>query len=112
MSDGTERPSKWIPMTGLSLIDAAHLGKNGEEASELARILFRIWIQGIDECDPETGKLNRVALAEEIADVEAMNELTIERLGLDRKFIEARRQRKIAMKRAWHAMLREDDEPS
>lgn len=107
MSEGTERPSKWVPMTGIDLIDAAHLGKLAEEAAELSGIIARIWIQGIDERDPETGKVNRHALTEEIADVLAMSELAVERLGLDAEYIEQRKRRKKAMKRAWHAMLEE-----
>ncbi len=103
MADGTERPSKWVPMT--NLIDLAHLGKMGEEAGELSSIISRCIIQGIDECDPETGKPNRLALAEEIADVMATSELAIERFDLDEGFISLRIERKKNMKRAWHAML-------
>ncbi len=105
MADGTERLSKWVPMT--DLIDLAHLGKLGEEAGELSSIVSRCIIQGIDECDPETGKPNRQALMEELADVYAMGNLCTERFGLDVVQIVGRRDRKMAMKRAWHDMLRE-----
>lgn len=104
MSDGTERPSKWIPIT--CLLDLAHLGKLGEETSELSRIAFRCIIQGVAEADPETQKPNNIALQEEIADVFATAELVIERWKLDRTAIHQRRERKIAMKRAWHEMLK------
>lgn len=107
MATGLERPSKWIPMTGIDTIDAAALGKLGEEVNELGGILFRIFIQGIDEKDPETGKINRVALMEEIADVAAMSELVIERMGLNRDELNLRKQRKIAMKEEWFRMLAE-----
>ena len=105
MADGTERPSKWIPMT--NLIDLAHLGKLGEEAGELSAIISRCIIQGIDECDPETGKPNRRALTEEIADVMVMLNLAICRFDLDWNFIVKRVIRKQDMKRAWHKMLEE-----
>lgn len=105
MADGTERPSKWIPMT--NLVDLAHLGKLGEECGELSSIVSRCIIQGIDECDPETGKPNRLALEEEIADVMAMAELAIFRFCLNALRLETRRERKIEMKRAWHKMIEE-----
>lgn len=57
--------------------------------------------------DPDTGKPNLLAIQEEVADVAAMNELLVELLALDRDAIALRTRRKIAMKRAWHAMLRE-----
>lgn len=105
MADGTERPSKWIPMT--DLLALAHLGKLGEETNELGAIVFRCIIQGIDEHDPETGKPNRQALAEEIADVRAMAELVCEHFEFDMPEIWKRIERKKNMKRAWHDMLRE-----
>ena len=106
MSEGTERPSKWIPMT--NLVDLAHLGKLGEECGELIAIVSRCIIQGIDECDPETGVPNRVSLMKEIADVKAMSELAEERFNLDKVEIEARKERKKAMKRDWHKMIEEE----
>lgn len=60
MADGTERPSKWIPMT--NLVDLAHLGKLLEECGELTGITARCIIQGIDEADPESGKKNHLAV--------------------------------------------------
>jgi hypothetical protein len=104
-ADGTERPSRWVPIT--DLVTLAHIGKAGEESAELSGILFRTIIQGIDGVDPDTGKPNLLAIQEEVADVAAMNELLIELLGLDRDAIALRMERKIAMKRVWHAMLRE-----
>jgi hypothetical protein len=106
MANGTEYPSKWLPI--IDRVALACIGKAGEESAELSAILFRTIIQGIDEIDPDTGKLNRLAIQEEIADVAATSELLIEMLDLDRPSIELRKQRKIAMKKAWFAMLRED----
>ena len=95
-------------MAGISQVEAAVLGKLGEEAAELANIIFRIWIQGINECDPESGKENRAALMEEIADVEAMLEMAKRHFGiLYRASISVRREKKIAMKTEWVRMIEE-----
>lgn len=106
MADGTERPSKWIPVA--NEVDLAHLGKLGEELGELSAIVSRCIIQGIDGADPETGKPNLLALQEEIADVRAMSQLAIERFNLAEGEIVFRAQRKVAMKRTWHAMLKDN----
>lgn len=105
MSEGTEIPNKWVPMT--DLIALAHLGKLSEEAGELSSIVSRCIIQGIDECDPETGKPNRQALLEELSDVAAMSQMAIDYFGLDTFEFCKRVDRKMKMKKAWHAMLRE-----
>jgi phosphoribosyl-ATP pyrophosphohydrolase len=105
MADGTETPSKWIPMT--DLLALAHLGKLGEEAGELVSIISRCIIQGIDERDPDTGELNRIALGKEIADVIANGQLAIEHFGLSQNEIAERVTRKMDMKRKWHDMIRE-----
>ena len=106
MGDGTERPSKWIPIT--NMVDTAHIGKALEEAGELVSILARIQIQGIDEVDPDTGKPNRIALQEELADFRAMAFLLTERFDLDRAQMAIRAARKVEMKREWHRMLLEE----
>lgn len=67
------------------------------------------YLQGVEELDPETGKLNSHALTEEIADVFAMAELTIQRFDLLRSLINIRQKRKMDMKRVWHRMLEESD---
>lgn len=59
----------WNPMT--KAIDLKHLGKLGEEAGELSAIVCRCIIQGINEYEPVTGKSNREALEDEIADVQS-----------------------------------------
>src|SRR5689334_5685320 len=55
----------WKPEPDVLIHQA--LGKAGEEAGELAAILFRCTIQGLDSSDPVTGKWNRKALFDEIA---------------------------------------------
>ncbi len=103
MSEGTERPSKWVPPT--NLVDLAHLGKHLEELGECVAMLGRIVCQGIEGIDPDTTEPNRVALEKEIADVAAMAKLTADRFGLDKESMNARALRKVAMKQAWHAMI-------
>ncbi|MBB2698914.1 UNVERIFIED_ORG: hypothetical protein GGI66_003591 [Rhizobium esperanzae] len=94
----------WKPEPNLIIHQA--LGKAGEEASELAAILFRCTIQGLNESDPGTGKWNRKALFDEIADVLAATQWLREIVGdgLD----QARVDRKLDGFRRWQAMLEED----
>lgn len=103
-TEDIKQPSLWVPMT--DPIDLAHIGKLGEEASELARICARITIQGVSDRDPDSQKHNRLALQEEIADVYAMAGLCIARFGLNVDAIELRERRKKMMKRTWFDMLR------
>lgn len=92
----------WHPID--NKIDLKHLGKLGEEVNELGAAVSRCIIQGIDECEPVTGKSNREWLEDEIADVRANSELNIERFGLDEKRIAERAARKKEHLRAWHSM--------
>lgn len=97
-------PSKWIPIT--DPVHLAALGKLQEELGELVAIIGRCIIQGIDECDPETGKSNRVALGEELGDVCGLSELVITELTLPFGEIRERADRKLKMKLKWLGMLR------
>lgn len=81
-----EDDKPWIPMS--DPVDIKYLGKFGEECNEAGKMACRSIIQGLDEYDPKTGKLNRDCLADEIADVLANINLVIERFGLDRDRIE------------------------
>jgi phosphoribosyl-ATP pyrophosphohydrolase len=83
--------------------DLKTVGKLGEEAGELAAACCRCVIQGIDECEPVTGKLNRDWLAEEIADVLVNARLVAEHFGLDNDRILARIERKEGQLRGWHS---------
>lgn len=110
LSDGTATTSwalnPWRPMT--QPLDLKHIGKLGEELNECAAAASRCVIQGIDESEPVTGKVNRDWLEDEIADVRANSELVIEHFGLDVAKIAERSERKKKHLRAWHAMA---DEP-
>jgi hypothetical protein len=66
----TSGPLDWEPMT--NKCDLAVLGKLGEEVCEAGAKLFRAIIQGINEADLETGKINKNAIEDELADIEAM----------------------------------------
>lgn len=95
-------PSPWHPMA--DPIDLKHLGKFGEELNECGAAVSRCIIQGIDEAEPVTGKINRVWLEDEIADVLAGAELNVERFKLDWGRIRARKERKKEHLRAWHRL--------
>lgn len=93
-------PNPWIPMSDLN--DIRVIGKLGEELNECASAASRCLIQGIDEIEPSTGKLNRLWFEEEIADVLVNIKLACERFGL------APSPDRMAMKEAylrkWHGM--------
>ena len=97
--DTNRDPSPWIPMTNPG--DIAVINKMGEETGELIGIKCRCLIQGIDGAHPETGKLNKIALEDEIADVMAGCQMVIERFGLDLKHIVTRRDKKLHFIQKW-----------
>lgn len=99
----TAGPSDWQPITDKHAL--AVLGKLGEEVNELGAAIFRCIIQGIDETEPTTGKVNRVWLEQELADVMAMTTITMRRFSLDTRAIMDRRDRKIAYKEPWFDAL-------
>lgn len=105
MSDDAERQrvNPWHPMT--KAIDLKHLGKLAEEAGELVAAASRCIIQGIDEKEPDTGKLNRVWLEQEIADVLANCMLVRTHFQLDVDRINERTLAKMGKLRVWHNML-------
>lgn len=99
----TKALSDWQPITNKH--DLAVLGKLAEEVNELGSAISRCIIQGIDECEPETGKPNRQWLEEELADVMALTTIAMQRLNLDVAAIMERRRRKIAYKAPWFDAL-------
>lgn len=94
-------PNPWHPMT--NAVDLKCMGKFGEEVNELGAAISRCIIQGVDEKEPTTGKVNRRWLEEEIADVIANLDIVTERWELDIKFIYERAERKRDMLKKWHA---------
>lgn len=99
----TDAPSDWQPITDKHTL--AVLGKLGEEVNELGSAISRCIIQGLDEAEPVTHKINRVWLEQELADVMAMTTIAINRFGLDTTAIMDRRRRKIAYKEPWFDAL-------
>jgi NTP pyrophosphatase (non-canonical NTP hydrolase) len=97
-SEYSARP--WRPTADPT--ELRHLGKLGEELGELTAAVARCIIQGIDECEPETGKPNRQWLSEEIADVMACLELASAHLRLDEATIRERAARKVELLSGWH----------
>lgn len=82
---------------------ARRIGKTTEEAGELIAVLARIAIQGLDAIDPSSGKSNRQRLEEEMADLYAQMELTMDYLALDRPRMSARACEKRRQMNAWEA---------
>lgn len=101
-ADKLRDASPWHPIT--DAVDLKHLGKLGEEANELGSAVARCIIQGVDEAEPVTGKLNRHWLEDEIADVLANVELVVRRFDLNEGRIAERAKRKRAHLRQWHDM--------
>jgi hypothetical protein len=101
--------SKWIPTTDLVML--RRMGKLTEEAAELINVAARCIIQGIDEVDPGTGKVNRLRLEHEIADVMAQCRVTISALNLDRDKINLRIFEKQGQMAEWEAMFKSDKVP-
>lgn len=104
MAEGIGCPSPWQPETSQHRL--AVLGKLAEEGTEVATAAVRCIIQGIDECEPVTGKPNRRWLEEEIADVIAQTRLAVDALGLDIAFIMERVKVKQGYTGAWQESLR------
>lgn len=96
-----KEPNPWEPMS--SPVDIKHLGKLGEEASELANAIFRCLIQGTEKQDRD-GKPNLQWLEEEIADVLINADLVIERFKLSSEYIKARMEAKRPFLKKWHYM--------
>lgn len=92
-------PSPWHPETDPKRLKV--LGKLAEETNELGSALARCIIQGIDEREPVTGKLNREWLEDEIADVLANIGIAMRNLDLDRERICLRADRKEAYVQRW-----------
>lgn len=101
-ADDLRDASPWHPMT--NAVDLKTLGKLVEELGECVAAASRCIIQGANEAEPVSGKINREWLEDEIADVYAGLSLTIDRFGLNTVRIRHRMQRKIERLRQWHDM--------
>lgn len=92
----------WQPMDDKR--ELAMVGKLGEEVNECGAIIFRIIIQGMEEKHPVTGKLNRVALEEELADIQAAASFLYDHYGL--RPMTSRVERKIRHLMSWHRKIK------
>ena len=95
--------TKWTPTTNLHML--RRMGKLGEELAELSNVSNRIIIQGIDEVDQGSGKVNRFRLEQEIADVLAQCACCIKELNLDKEYIDHRVADKISQMAEWEGMF-------
>lgn len=102
-ADHLRDASPWQPMQ--HPVELAVLGKFAEELSECTAAVARCIIQGINECEPETGKQNRLWLEDEIADVLANLDLVSTHFSLDERRMRERVTKKTRHLRSWHSML-------
>jgi hypothetical protein len=101
VTDNPYKDRPWQPTTDAA--DLRHLGKLSEELGELSSAVARCIIQGVGECDPETGKPNRAWLGEEMADVIACVELAAVHFGISEADLTERIERKRALLAGWHS---------
>lgn len=85
------------------------LGKSLEELSELSCVLARCLIQGVDEVDPSSGKVNRVRMQEEVADVYAQLNLLVLAFKLNEEEISERIVDKINSMKKWEQLIIEEE---
>lgn len=85
-------------------VDLKHLGKLSEELGEAQAAVSRCIIQGIEEEEPVTGRLNRECLENELADVTANISLVALRFELNKDRMNKRAAKKMAHLKQWHDM--------
>ncbi len=95
--------NKWTPTTDLLML--RRMGKLQEELGELGSVAARCVIQGINEVDPGSGKVNKLRLEHEIADVIAQCRVTIKALGLSDYDIAERVFEKERQMAEWEALF-------
>lgn len=96
---------KWILETN-ELI-RRRMGKTAEESNELAKVCNRILLQGISSTDPSTNEKLLDQLHDEIADVYAQLDTTVDALGLDKSRIAKRSFKKCDDMADWEALYHE-----
>jgi hypothetical protein len=101
-ADELRDAAPWHPMS--ETIDLKILGKLVEELAECISAVGRCQIQGIDESEPVTGKVNRAWLEDEMADVLNMFKIATRRYCLDTDRIERRAEKKRAHIEQWLKM--------
>ncbi|ANK73631.1 hypothetical protein FA04_13975 [Ensifer adhaerens] len=96
----------WKPETDIVLHQA--LGKCAEECGELSQALARCLIQGFQEAEPVTHKLNRTHLFDEVADLKAALRWLFDVLDEPFKGESERERRKFDGFKHWQKMLESD----
>ncbi len=92
----------WVPMSDVKSVRV--LGKLLEELNEAGAASARCLIQGIDEAEPVTGKVNREWLEDELADVMANIYLAMEHFNLRSARMVDRTGKKMEHLRGWHKL--------
>lgn len=109
-ADEQKPMSKWEVTTDQKLL--RRLGKLLEELGEASAVAARILIQGVDEVDPGSRKVNRERLMDELADVQAQIGCTVLYLKLDQDYMARRTARKIRNMAEWERLVALDEKPS
>ena len=94
--------NKWEVETNPLIL--RRLGKTGEELAELSKVINRVILQGLDGENPNTLYSNLDDLHDEIADVYAQLDCTINSLNLSKEVINHRRQEKVKLMAEWESM--------
>lgn len=102
MANADVKLNPWHPIK--DPIELKHLGKLAEEMGEAIAAISRCIIQGVDEEEPITGKLNREWLEDELADVLAGINLVVLHFGLDEDRMNERAAKKAVRLKEWHDM--------
>ena len=97
------RMNKWTPTT--DLLTLRRMGKLLEELGEASNVAARVIIQGIDEVDPGSGKVNRERLENELADVQAQIGCTALAFDLDQDRMARRTAEKMRQMAEWEALF-------
>lgn len=100
MAEGQISP--WMPEQ--DRVRLAVLGKLIEELNECAARAARCITHGLDEVDPDSGRVNREELEREMADVDACLDVAYEVLPVPRNLDRARR--KVSGFFQWHELIR------
>lgn len=95
--------NKWTPTT--DLLTLRRMGKLLEELGEASNVAARVIIQGIDEVDPGSGKVNRERLENELADVQAQIGCTVLAFDLDQDRMARRTAEKMRQMAEWEALF-------
>ena len=94
-----DHASPWKPIS--DDLQQKVLGKLLEELGEATAVAARCTIQGLDGISPDTGKVNRVWLQEELADVESKIQACLVYFDLAYPAFWARVQKKTAFHKPW-----------